>query len=420
MDRVSTSSLSALRTGRAGFTLIEIMVSIAILLMLMGVMAAMVAVVSPVVKQTGNATNSFQQARAGYEALTQTLAQASLMTYWDYVGTVGGVAGQSRTASNASTFIPTGFARTSQLHFVSGSASASRLIASGTNGSLVPGGSSTITPGDAVFFQAPLGRSNNNATYEPLNSSLNEIGFYVQYSDDTSDWPNFVSSGLGTDYRFRLMEWVPQTQNIAIYNSTLQANYSLAWINTYLPSVGVPPSSSTTPPQDAPRVLAENVVLLVILPKLAPEDEANLAGESSSSYTAGSLLCPNYEYDSRSWQTGYNPGSSGSIGAVQNTNFGASSYALVNLMRNQLPPLVDVVMVAIGDTDALRLQKIHGTTLPPELALPAPSGSFTAFQSSASLNGDMQYYENQLTQNHIAYKVFWSTVQIKGAKWSLN
>ncbi len=409
MDFAASIFLGVKRSARAGFTLVEIMVSIAILLLLMSVMAAMIGLVSPVVKQAGNATNSFQQARAGYGAMTQTLAQATLMTYWDYSGTdtSTGSTNQTRTAANAATFIPTGFARTSQLHFVSGLASATMLATAAT---LVPGGTSTVTPGDAVFFQAPLGRSNNNATYQPLNSSLNEVGFYVQFASDSSDWPSFVSGGIGADYRFRLMEWVPQTQNVHVYDSTvLSSTYNLSWINSYLPQVGV----SATATQDAPRVLAENIVLLVILPKLAPEDETSIA--NTTGYTPGTLLCPNYEYDSRSWQSGYHTVSSGNNAAVQSGNLGSSSYALTSLMRNQLPPLVDVVMVAIGDSDALRLQKLHGSTLPPELAVPS-----TSFLASANLNSDMQNYETQLTRHHITYKVFWSTVQIKGAKWSLN
>lgn len=402
MFRPALSLRSAILPRPGGFTLLEVLVSIAILLMLMGIMAAMVAVISPVVKRSNNTTNSFQQARAGFEALTQTLAQATLMTYWDYVD----ASGNPRTSANVSSFVPNGFKRASQLHFVSGLASAALLA---TGQPLVPnGGAATVTPGDAVFFQAPLGRSSNGSVYQPLNSSLNEIGFYVQFSDDSSDWPSFVSSGLGNDYRFRLMEWIPQTQNIHIYDSTLQSNYSLTWITSYLPQVGVSPGVG----QDAPRVLAENVVLLVLLPKLTPEDELTLNGGAVAN--PGTLLCPNYAYDSRAWQPGYTTTGSGN-GAVLNKNFGSSSFALAGLMRNQLPPLVDVAMIAISDTDALRLQRLHGSTLPPELAV-----SSTLFQNSTSLQSDLQSYEAQLTSNHISYKAFWSTVQIKGAKWSLN
>ena len=417
-----------------GFTLLEVIVSVAILLMLLSILAAVIALVSPALKTSGNGIASFQQARAGFEALTQNLSQATLTTYWDYVDSNGNF----RTPSNTSTFVPAGFARASQLHFISGWATSKPQGQYSGGTTLVPGGSASTTPGDAIFFQAPLGRS-ITSTYQPLDSSLNEVGFYVQFSDDTNDWPSFVKSSLGTNYRFRLMEWVPQTQNLGIYASTFQTSsatpypniYDLQWVTQCLPTIGSSPGTATltttvagsagsvTLQQDAPRVLAENVVLLIMLPKLTPQDETNLANESG--YTPGTLLCPNYQYDSRAWETaGISPyvttgSASSGVGAVLSGKFGGSNYSLVSLMKNQLPPLVEVVMIAISDSDAQRLQKIHGTTLPPELTV-----SSTAFQTSANLASDVQAYETQLNSHHITYKTFSTTVQIKGAKWSLN
>jgi uncharacterized protein (TIGR02599 family) len=365
----------------------------------MGILGAAISLVRPVLKNSESSITSFQQARAGFEALTYTLSQATLTTYWDYVGTTPSGTNQPRPLTGS--FVPTGFARSSELHFISGYAA-----------NLVPGGSTSITPGEAVFFQAPSGRSNSSA-YQPLDSSLNEVGFYVQYSYDSSDWPAFTNLPNKSNYRFRLMEWLPQTQNIGVYASTCQTSYNLEWLTKCLPSIGVSPATATfangtTLPQDAPHILAENVSLLAILPKLPPEDETLLAGGAPTN--PGTLLCPRYQYDSRAWQTGY-------AGLVTGNFNGNTSFPLQALMRNQLPPEVEVVMVSISEKDLLRLQKIHGDSSTPPIELQVPA---TAFQDSTKLAGDVQAYEAQLSQYHINFKTFQTTLQIKGAKWSLN
>lgn len=378
-----------------GFTLVEMLVSIAILLILMGILLSVTEMMSPVLKSSESGISSFQQARAGFEAMTEALSQATLTTYWDYVDSGGNL----RTAANAGTFVPASFSRASELHFISGYSSA-----------LVPGGTASTTPGEAMFFQTPLGRS-SSPTYQPLGCSLNEAGFYVQYSYDSSDWPAFINMPGESNYRFRLMEWLPQTQNVGIYASTSQANYNIDWVTQCLPSAGTSPGTGTftngaTVPQEAPRVLAENVTLLVILPKLTPEDETQLAGASPA--YPGTLLCPSYQYDSRAWQTGYS-------GAVKGNFNGNPALPLASLMRNQLPPTVEVAMVAISNKDMQRLQRIHGDNAAPPSELQVPA---TAFQDSTLLASDLAAYEAQLTQNHITYKAFQTTVQIKGAKWS--
>jgi uncharacterized protein (TIGR02599 family) len=393
--------------AKGGFTLVEMLVSITIMLMLMGILASVTSMVSQAWRKSSGGTSSFQKARAGFEALTQTLSQATLTTYLDYVNS----AGQYRNTSNAASFLPATFQRASELHFVSGPSA----TGGAGGGVLVPGGSAALTPGHAIFFQAPLGRS-TNGSYQPLDSSLNEVGFYVQYSSDQNDWPSFLQSSVGNNYRYRLMEWMPSTENTAVYYSTSLSSYDFSWVESCLPSIGVSPASvtlgNTTVNQESPRVLADNVVLLVILPKLAPGDETELNGNSPPD-SPGTMLCPKYEYDSRAWQSGYTGGVSGQVGS------GSNSHNLSDLMRNQLPPLVDVVMIAISDKDMARIQSQYGNTATPSANSPLtlPANSFT---DSTKLQADLQTYEQQLIAGHISFRTFSTTVQIQGAKWSVN
>ncbi len=89
------------------------------------------------------------------------------------------------------------------------------------------------------------------------------------------------------------------------------------------------------------RVLAENVIALIILPKRSVNDTPAGATE----------LAPNFSYDSRLYQT--KPGDS-----------------LAMLTRNQLPPLVQVTMVAIDEKSAARLEsRAASASAPPDLGL---------------------------------------------------
>jgi uncharacterized protein (TIGR02599 family) len=231
-----------------------------------------------------------------------------------------------------------------------------------------------------------------------LNSSLNGVGFYVAFTDDHTSWPAFVQASQTQNYRFRLIEWIAPAESNNIYGSTSTGSYNRNWM----------PAQLGTDTTDAPLVLADDITLLVCLPKLPPADETALSGTAPSGSNIGTLLCPLYQYDSRAWMSTYNsPATAGVSGNI------GTGPALATVMRNQVPPLVDVVMVAIAPKDAIRLQAQSGTAVPAALKVPANS-----FQNSANLQSDLSTYETQLQQNHITFKVFTQTVQIQGAKWS--
>ncbi|MEJ0001494.1 MAG: hypothetical protein WDO13_21600 [Verrucomicrobiota bacterium] len=87
-------------------------------------------------------------------------------------------------------------------------------------------------PGDTVFFQTPLGVVNSSGNKDLLHS-LNDVGFYIQYSDlANSAFPGWLHSYFGgsTHYGYRLVECLEPTESLSIYQSTSAGSYSRGWL----------------------------------------------------------------------------------------------------------------------------------------------------------------------------------------------
>lgn len=374
-----------------GFTLLELLVATTVLLVVMVVLLQLVGGVGEIWKSSTGKISAFQNARSAFATLNRTLARATLNTYNDYVNS----AGSYRTTNNASTFSPTKFARASELHFLSG-----------PTAQIVNGADAVANPGDAVFFQAPMGETDDSALTS-LNRTLNSTGFYIQYGDaDASLLPTWLQGFFNNTKRFRLVQFVEPTEDLKVYTATAGGSYPAvgSGTNNWLDSFKTPPGAQ----QPRARVLAEDVCLLVIRPRLAPKDEEGAAGQLGETYDGsrqGSILSPNYHYDSRAWQTGY-PG-----GRVPATG---SPVKLADLMRNQVPPIVDVAMVSVDRRSLLRFDQ-SSTTPPAELQV--AGGLFT---DSAKFDEDLATYSQQLSNAKIRHRVFRTSVEIQGAKWSNN
>src|SRR5689334_5970956 len=98
----------AIRLPRA-FTIIEIVVSCAVLTLIMLITVSIVGSTSSAYNQTRARAETFEEARTSFEAITRKVSQAMLNTYWDY-----------DYANNDRTRPPRGYVRQSELHFVSG------------------------------------------------------------------------------------------------------------------------------------------------------------------------------------------------------------------------------------------------------------------------------------------------------------
>lgn len=374
------------RAGRGGFTLLELLVASVVLLLVMVVLLQLTGGVGQIWKDSEGKISAFQNARAAFALISRTLSRSTLNTYSDYVD----AAGNYRNANNPGSFTPAKFARASELHFLSGPAS-----------EIVVGAQAAQNPGGAIFFQAPSGESDDSGI-KKLGHTLNSIGFYIHYGQtDDSLLPDWLKPLMGNANRFRLIQVVEPAEDLGIYTSTAGGSYNLDWLQSFR----LPASSS----QPRMRVLAENVPLLIFRPRLAPKDEEAAASRLGASYSPasrGSILCPNYHYDSRAWQPGYPTGQ----------RVGAASPAAprAEIMRNQIPPIVDVAMVAVDRQSLSRFDQT-GSTPPAPLRIPA-----TLFRDSSRLEQDLATYGQQLSEAGIRYRIFRTSVEIQGAKWSTN
>jgi len=345
-----------------GFTLVEMMVATAILVLILALVASMTDQVGKVWKRSNAQIGSFEAARAAYATMTMRLRQATLNTYLDYYD----VSGNQRTSANTATFVPASYARASDLHFVVDQA-----------GTIVPG-TATTHPTQAVFFQAPLGFTLVTASYGNLPKVLNACGYYIEFNSDKAYYPSFLNSTTVKErYRYRLMEFLQPTEALSIYsipNSSAGTPPAYDnWFYNFLPP--------TVPQASAPlRMLSENIIALIILPELSPHDQS------------GSTLAPNYTYDSR-------------------------AGTIATLTHNQLPPLLRVVMVAIDEPSAVHMTP-NGTTTPPSLLTGLLSGGAHLFQTCSNLDADINTLTQALSTQKIAYRVFDTDIAIRGAKWS--
>jgi len=246
---------------------------------------------------------------------------------------------------------PTSYQRQSELHFVIGKTA--DLL----------GTPPLETPTYAVFFQAPLGKS-SSPSLRTLSSLLNNCGFFIRFGSNAGQTPGFFQAAFSPEekYRYRLCEWVQPSESLGIYNS----NNGTDWF--------------TEPIADAPTSalpIAQNIVALIFHPRLSEREDET-----------GEDLTRDFTYNSRS----------------ENVN---------PLTFNQLPPQVDVIMVAIDEPSAARLAEQNGSN-PPDLGL---DGLFLS-NNKSDIENDIKELEAELNELNVNYRLFRTTIKIPGAKWS--
>ena len=335
------------RRTRPAFTLLELMVSMTVLALIMLLVFQMLDTTQKTFQGSRARASTFKEARVAFEGITRRIGQAMLNTYFDY-----------KYPNNNPLSTPTGYERKSDLHFISGQAK-----------TLLTGGKYST---HCVFFQAPLGFSLRPEN-QSLGSLLNSWGYFIERGDDRDQIPQFLSSYNYSDAsreRYRLMEFRPPTENMQVYGGNLRNSYSTDWFKTQinLQSAGGVPFS---------RPLAENIIALVIEPKRSDRPGAT-------------ALAPRYEYDSRRFQK---------------TNNSRDET------KHQLPPLVEVTMVAVDEQSVLRNEQINGGTLEELVRV----GLFT---NQSQYESDLAILERDLVDKRITYRVFNETVAIRSSKFS--
>ena len=217
----------------------------------------------------------------------------------------------------------------------------------------LPGTSGT---GQAVFFQAPGGVT-GDATYSGMDNLLNAFGYYIDYKEESG---LAFQTTAATTYRYRLMRSVVNTEYLEVYtdNSALGG----AWIS-----------------RNNSAVVAENIVYMAIWPRKATSEDS-----------AGNALTTTFAYNSR---------------------LNATSSPQPDT-ANQLPPTVQVTLVAIDETSAQRF--CISSTAPTQISS-AFSGLFTT-SSVSQFESDLETLAQQLTANGVNFRVFTTIVPMRESK----
>jgi uncharacterized protein (TIGR02599 family) len=140
------------------------------------------------------------------------------------------------------------------------------------------------------------------------------------------------------------------------------------------------------------HVRAENIIALVILPKLAPKDR-NPSGTSKLDFA------PDYRFDSLRILTG---------GEVQDAK---GRYVDNTARDNLLPPIVQVTMVAVDEVSMKRFQQ-------GEEPYPFTAGLFEKISDEKDYQADIERLEKDLIAKKLNYRIFSTDVVIRGSKWS--
>ena len=217
--------------------------------------------------------------------------------------------------------------------------------------------------GGAVFFTIPFDYD-TNASPPATGGQLNGMGFFVRYTNNPS-LPGFITSNPPC---YRLFQFIQPTTALKVMNTNFSGN---SWFTS---DVNATPPTNCFP-------LAQNIVGFAILPKLSDRESTNPG-----------ILAPNFGYDSEiTWP---------STSATQPTNM------------HQLPPVVRVVMVALDDTSALRIQ----SATPPTTALGYDPA--TIFNNAVGLETSLSNIATSLTAKKLNYRIFRADIPIRAAKWS--
>ncbi len=316
------------RSRGGGFTIIEILVASAVLMLILGIILTLVNQTSSVVRRASDRISEFQAARASFDLITQNLSQATLASYWDYDNPTS----------------PTKYLRTSQLHFLIGEAGVSPF----------PGQSGA---GQAVFFQAPVGVSTDAGKYGGLDGLLNVCGYFIKYGNDNALPSPFSSI---PKYRYRLMQAIQPSEAVGVYN----APTGDTWVQSA--------AASAVP-------IADNIILLAAWPRKATNDDP-----------AGSSLTDDFSYDSRK--------SSTSVPQPETAN--------------QLPPVVQITIVAIDEASANRYCT---STSPPDELAGLLTGLFNV-SNEDQFSKDLSTLKGRLSDKGVNYRVFTSLVPIRESK----
>lgn len=354
---------------RSAFTLVELLLSMTVLVILMLLVSQVLEHAQKAWLQARSKVSQFREARRGFDRMTSTLSQATLNSYvaYRFDNSVDPLVPQRDIQRPGRYLPPQSYIRYSELEFLSGP-SATYLATD-----------AVVSPGHCVFFQAPLGVSDQGEVpVRRMPTALNPVGYFVSFGSDAPYRPPFLAQlELPERYRYRLIEFRPPAQSNLIYDRESR-DVGADWFAE---------ASNLASPWRRP--IADNVLALIISPKRSVPPGASSSGSDPRDVAAA------YTYDSKP---------------------PAGQAARLPQMPQdyELPPLVEITMFVIDEVSADRLQLDNGQT--PPLAM--PQGLFQQANSNTHA-ADVKAFEDYLVSSKINYRSFTATVGLRASKWGL-
>ena len=383
----SSSQQASRVVRRAGFTLLEMILAMTVVFIALMVVVQAMARVQDTWKVTHSKVRQAQDARAGMETMSRTIARATLNGRW-----------MPDEGSE-----PEYFLRESDLHFVSGPASVLIQRAGGTCG-------------HGIFFQAPFGyvgpadRDSTSDTvkveYDTLPEVLNAWGYFVEFAADPVVVPGFVSGerrdmGLAPKrYRFRLMEYRQPAHELPLFqmDASDPPKSKMAQINTQSELYGW--FNQTLAQSDATKrrcaVIAENVLGLIVQPLQDFEAvDTSPAGAASSLVLADPTV--DFIFDSRRFQ--WDPGNSRAAST-----------------RHRLPAMLKITMIVLDEKDWDKLTDERAQTMGNELR----SLIATRFSKPDLLASDVGSVAGELNRRHLKHREITTILRMPGSRWTTD
>lgn len=355
-----------------GFTLVEVLVSLAVLAVLLTIIAQVLGQVQRVWSSANSRVAQFREARRAMDRIVSNLSQATMNTYLSYYYGGGGnpLIPSSMTINSG----PAGYVRYSELQFLCGPSQS------------LTGLSVAESPGHAVFFQAPLGGAltapgAGGGEFVNLPTALSACGYFIRFGEDRNFRPPFLNQrNHSPRRRFRLMEYRPPIEENVIYPDLSSAAAPGAPDPSWYNRIDTVESNGGSSSGWA-RMVAENIVYMAISPKLPISDTP---GDPRS-------IAPDYSYDTSE---------NGVILPQAQTDF-------------QLPPLIEVALVALDETSAQRfVEETEGGS-------PVwPNGLFNS-ASDETFRNDLLRIEELLNTRKLNYRIFTTTIPLRNSKWGL-
>jgi len=347
-----------LRKQCRGFTLLELLVSIAVLALIMAIVLQALSQAQSTWRTASTRVSQFRDARLAFELITRNVSQATLNSNWDYVYERSGTNVPDPVTGRELPDKPIAYQRYSDLQFFTGQS--------------VDIFKDEAHPTHALFFQGLLGYS-RDPKFVDLGNLLNGRGYYLEYGDDSSFRPAFLasaSSPIPLRNRMRLMEFIPPAEENRIYDSAATSPNS--W---FAEGDGALIARHSRP-------IAENIIALVISPQIPKSTDLITKIETT------------YQYN--------------------------SAEPLQNHQPHLLPPEVSITMVAIDNASAVRLelsQANQSGPRPAQLSTVSLMLDPQWFTDAQLFESDMAALEERLRAANVDYRVFTTTVSIRSSKW---